>query len=54
MSEGPHKFSELNKPTQTYYPDLYFYEVVGWKDSRDAVSYTHLVSGWCEETDAFR
>ena len=41
MSEGPHKFSELNKPTQTYYPDLYFYEVVGWKDSRDESDIIH-------------
>ena len=41
MSEGTHKFSELNKPTQTYYPDLYFYEVVGWKDSRDESDIIH-------------
>ena len=41
LAEGTHKFSELNQPVQTYFPEKYLFEVVGWKDSRDKTDIIH-------------
>lgn len=41
LTEGTHKFSELTKPVQSYYPDKCRYEVVGWTDSRDTEEIVH-------------
>ncbi len=54
LAEGTHKFSELNQPVQTYFPEKYLFEVVGWKDSRDKTDIIHGLEEEFELSDEER
>ncbi len=54
LAEGTHKFSELNQPVQTYFPEKYLFEVVGWKDSRDETDIIHGLEEEFELSDEER